>query len=94
MIGNGGPATAGALSSPTGVALSPISGALFITEYGDHAVRVLLAGTLNHYAGTSGVQGWSGDGGAATAAKLFMPALCATTKNGDLYVADSVSRGV
>ena len=70
--GDGGAATAAAINAPYGVAYS---GGLFIAQYGSgsSAVRkVDLAGTITTVAG-NGTDGYSGDGGAATAAQLNGP---------------------
>lgn len=91
MAGIGGPATSTSLSYPTGLAISPFSGVLFITNFGvSTVISVSLDGlTTTLYAGT-GLAGFSGDGGPASLAKLNRPAHCSAAKNGDLFIAEQV----
>jgi sugar lactone lactonase YvrE len=64
-------------------------GNLYFAETDNHVIReVTPAGVLTTIAGT-GVQGFSGDGGPATAAELDSPAGLALDSAGDLYIADS-----
>src|SRR5439155_20751462 len=68
--GDGGPATAAELGTPVGVALDG-AGNLFIADYYNYRIRRVDAGTgtITTVAG-NGTQGFSGDGGPATAAEL------------------------
>jgi sugar lactone lactonase YvrE len=64
-------------------------GNLYFAETNNHVIReVTPAGLLTTVAGT-GVQGFSGDGGAATSAELDSPAGLALDSAGNLYVADT-----
>lgn len=83
--GDGGPATSALLNSPGGLAVS--SGAVYIADTANHRIRMVnAAGTISLVAGTSG--GFSGDGGAATAAQLSSPRdVCVI--GGTIYVADT-----
>ena len=56
-------------------------------------IRISPAGRITHVAG-SGAKGFSGDGGAATHARLDFPTGLALTKSGDLYVSDSLNNRV
>jgi hypothetical protein len=86
--GDGGPAIAGQLNSPWGIALAS-DGSLYIADLSNNRVRrVSAAGVLSTVAGT-GTRGYGGDGGPATAAKLNVPAGVAVDVAGNLYVADS-----
>ena len=71
FAGDNGPATAAELDSPAGVALDA-AGDLYIADSHNQRVREVAAatGTITTIAGT-GVAGYSGDGGAATAARLI-----------------------
>ena len=70
--GDGGPATSATMTDPTALAFDS-SDNLYIAEAGNNAIRkVTTAGTMSTFAGT-GVAGYTGDGGPATAAKLAGP---------------------
>ena len=86
--GDGGSATAAQLNSPISVAVDG-SGNVFITDSNNHRVRkVDTAGTITTFAGT-GVEGFSGDGGPATAARLDGPRGVAVDGSGNVYIADT-----
>jgi sugar lactone lactonase YvrE len=86
--GDGGPATAATLFSPSGIALDT-RGNLYIAEHRyDHVRKVAPDGTISTIAGT-GLQGFSGDGGPATQAQLNDPTELAADGRGSLYIADS-----
>jgi hypothetical protein len=101
--GDGGPATSATLAYPAGLAVHPADRALFITDaYSARVRRVDRNGTILTVAGT-GVPGYSGDGGAATAAEFAVPAGLALDPTGGpsgagvLYISDyyvNVVRGV
>jgi sugar lactone lactonase YvrE len=64
-------------------------GDLYFADAGNHIVRELsAAGTITSVAG-NGVQGFAGDGGAATDAELDSPSGLALDASGNLYIADS-----
>ncbi len=85
--GDGGAATAAALDQPEGVAVAP-SGLLYIADTFNNRVRVVaLGGTIQTAAGT-GISSFSGDGGSAATAGLFLPTDVATDSGGNLYIAD------
>jgi hypothetical protein len=85
--GDGGPASAAQLGSPNGVAATA-DGGLLIADLGNHRVRrVSPGGTITTVAGTA--QGFSGDGGPASAAQLNTPAGVAATADGGFLIADT-----
>jgi sugar lactone lactonase YvrE len=91
--GDGGAATAASLNAPYGVAVDA-SGNLYIADYGNHRIRkVNTSGIISTVAGT-GSQGFSGDGGAATSAKLNYPSDVAVDGSGNLYIADASNQRI
>ena len=88
--GDGGPAVAAQLNVPVGVAARP-DGGFLVSEYAGHRVRhVSAAGVITRVAGT-GSAGFSGDGGAATAARLNNPVGVSTTADGGFLIGDSLN---
>ena len=86
--GDGGPATAARLFSPTGVAVDG-AGNLYFSDRDNHRIRkVDSTGTISTVAG-SGERGFGGDGGPATAARLVSPRGVAVDGAGNLYIADT-----
>jgi len=86
--GDGGPATAAQLYYPAGVAVDAV-GNLFIGDYGNNRIREVIkaTGAIVTVAGT-GVAGYGGDGGLATAALLNSPWGVTVDASGDLFIAD------
>lgn len=86
--GDGSQATAARLLSPCAVAVDG-AGNLYIADADDNRVRkVSPAGIITTLAG-NGSYGFSGDGGAATAAALAAPQSVAVDAAGNVYIADS-----
>jgi sugar lactone lactonase YvrE len=91
--GDGGAATAATLKDPESVTLTG-SGEVYVADTGNHVVRkFVVGGTIATAAGT-GVAGYSGDGGPATAAKLNAPSGIAVASSGAVYVADTSNQRV
>jgi sugar lactone lactonase YvrE len=90
-FGDGGLATNAQLDLPAGVAVDS-SGNLYIAGSGNEAIRKVTAATgiINTVAG-DGTGGYTGDGGAATSAKLDGPVGIAVDSSGNLYIADDVN---
>ncbi|MGA7524998.1 MAG: Ig-like domain repeat protein [Acidobacteriaceae bacterium] len=89
--GDNGAATSAELNSPEGVAVDA-AGDLYIADTGNNSVREVNASTqtITTIAGSpTGVSGFSGDGGLATAATLNAPYSVALDPAGNLYIADS-----
>ena len=86
--GDGSLATAAQLNSPPGVALDG-DGNIYIANARTHSIRKVDAdtGIISTIAG-NGTQGFSGDGGQATAAQLNFPHSLALDGDGNLYIAD------
>jgi sugar lactone lactonase YvrE len=86
--GDGSSATTATLANPSAVAYDS-AGDLFLADANNHVVReVSAAGVITTVAGT-GVEGYSGDGGAATSAQLDTPTGVAVDASGNIYIADS-----
>jgi hypothetical protein len=85
--GDGGPATAAQLNFPSGVAVAPDGGLLIADEQNHRVRRVSPSGTITTVAGST--QGFSGDGGPATAAQLRFPTEVAVTPDGGFVLADN-----
>ena len=97
--GDGGMATAAELTSPSDVVVDA-AGNLYIGDTYNNVIRkVNTSGTIttiagNGYGAASGLSGtaiggYSGDGGAATDAELWLPVGCALDAAGYLYIADA-----
>ena len=86
--GDDSTATSAKLNSPAGVYVTN-SGVIYIADRGNNRVRsVSTAGTITTIAGT-GVEGYSGDGGKAAAAKLKAPSDVFIDTAGVLYITDT-----
>ena len=92
--GDGGAATAAQISTVNGLAIDG-NGNLFLADSAAHVVRKvnLSSGVITLVAGT-GVDGNTGNGGAATAAQLSSPAALALDTLGNLYIGDDSSNVV
>jgi sugar lactone lactonase YvrE len=92
-FGNTGLATKAQLQGPLGIAFDK-AGNLYIADADNNCVRkVDKTGIITLYAGNAkghgtGLGGYSGDGGKATAAQLNQPGSLAFDDNGNLYIAD------
>jgi trimeric autotransporter adhesin len=86
--GDGGAATAAMLNDPLGVA-ADYAGNVYVSDFGNSRIRkITTSGIISTFAGT-GVSGFSGDGGPATSAQLFLPYTVALDANGNILIADS-----
>jgi autotransporter-associated beta strand protein len=91
--GDGGSATSAGLDKPSSVAFDT-SGNMYIADtYNNRVRKVTTGGIISTFAGI-GLPGYSGDGGAATSAKLNEPTSVAADSNGNVFVADSVNNVV
>jgi sugar lactone lactonase YvrE len=96
FAGDGGPARSAQLNHPRGVAVDG-RGNVFVADSMNHRIRMIdPAGVISTVAGC-GRQGFGGDGGPATGARLFEPRGVAVSTAGHLFVADTYNdriRGV
>ena len=88
--GDGGQALQAQIEEPFGAAVGP-SGELYVAERDNQRVRkVAPDGTISTVAGT-GLGGFSGDSGPATAATFRFPISVAVSAGGELYILDSAN---
>jgi RHS repeat-associated protein len=85
--GDGGPATAAQLCNPEGITRGP-DGSIYIADWANGRIRKIDAdGIINTVAG-NGVPGFSGDGGAATAAMIRQSTEVKLGPDGSIWIAD------
>lgn len=90
--GDGGSATIAQFTA-CGIAIDTF-GNLFLADVSNHRIRKLdKEGNINTIAGT-GIAGFFGDGGNATAAKLRFPQMVAVNKEGDIFFSDGGNQRV
>ncbi len=93
FTGDGGPATAARLNRPTRVAIAA-DGTIYVADSNNNRIRrITPAGIISTVAGT-GVAGFSGDNGQATAARLRAPIGVALNPAGELVIADTSNHRV
>ena len=86
--GDGGSATSAELYNPYGIAVDS-KGNVYLTDYVEDVVRKVSGGVITTIAGIGGLQGYSGDGGAATSALLYGPTSLAVDPAGNVFIADT-----
>ncbi len=83
--GDGGPATAATIGYIWGICADGY-GNVFLADEGNNRVRKInSSGIISTYAGNGGT-GYSGDGGPATAAQIYLPSGISIDAAGNLYI--------
>jgi sugar lactone lactonase YvrE len=87
--GDGGAPLSAQFNIPSGIALDG-GGNLYIADQQNHRVRkmAISGGQISTVAGT-GIEGYSGDGAAATSANLNSPQGVTVDSSGNVYIADT-----
>jgi len=85
--GDGGPAAQAAMSDPNGITVDAAGDVVFSDANNNRVRRIDVHGVITTIAGT-GLAGFSGDGGPATAAQLRAPVGVVIDADGNLYIAD------
>lgn len=93
-FGDGGQATQAGIAN-VGDVVMDAAGNYYISDYGAFRIRKVNAttGIITTIAGT-GLQGTTGDGGPATAAKFLTPMGLAVDESGNLYIADQAGNTI
>ncbi len=86
--GDGGPATAAEISPPSGIFVDNAGDVYFVDQQNSRIREVNTSGIINTVAG-NGVNGFSGDGGPATAAEFSDPTGIVLDSYGNMYIADN-----
>ncbi|MBE2290092.1 MAG: T9SS type A sorting domain-containing protein [Chitinophagaceae bacterium] len=86
--GDGGPATNATFRTINSLCIDDL-GNIFVADLDDNRIRKIdaVTGIINTVAGT-GVGGFLGDGGPATAARLYGPTDVCIDRHGNLFIAD------
>lgn len=88
FFGDGGPATAAEITTPSALALDNI-GNLYIVDDGNYRIRMVDSkGIISTIAG-NGTNGYAGDGKAATSAEFSYPTGIAVDPSGNVYIVDA-----
>ena len=88
--GDDGPATSATMSHPDGIALDA-AGNVYFTDFNNHVVRrISTSGIITRVAGSL-ANGYDGDGGVATSAKLSYPSGLTIDGAGNFFIADNAN---
>ncbi len=86
--GDGGPATAAYFNNPIGICMDKY-GSIYVADEYNQSIRMITpSGTISRVAGV-GIAGYSGDGGPATAAKIYGPFDIYVDTAGYMFIADA-----
>jgi len=90
---NGSPAVSSPLELPKGLAADKAGNVYVVEEGGNRVRRIAPDGTITTVAGT-GQKGYSGEGGAATEARLNWPRAVALDAQENLIIADTLNMAI
>jgi sugar lactone lactonase YvrE len=90
---DGDPASLAVLLHPQSVAKDKAGNVYVADDYASRVYKITPVGVISTVAGT-GVPGFSGDGGPASAAQLSSPTALAEDSNGSLYILDQGNRRI
>lgn len=95
FFGDGGASALAELNNPSAVATDP-NGDILIADTSNNVVRIVVpSGIISTFAGdNSQGEGYTGDGGLATNAKLASPNALAVDVNGNVYITDPINNVV
>ncbi len=91
--GDGGQATNASFSEPQGVVIDD-TGNVYVVDEDDNVIRKINTLGIIHTLIGTGVVGFGGDGGAATAAKLNSPGGAVIDRKGNIYIADTYNHAI
>lgn len=91
--GDGGPATAAAIDSPSGLAVDAEQN-LYLADTHNHRIRKIVAATGTITTITGAATGFSGDNGLASAARLALPHGLSIDGAGNLYITDTANHRI
>ncbi len=92
FAGDGNTASSAELNAPQGLAVGA-DGTIYIADTGNQRIRVIVNGQISSFAGT-GVAGFSGDNGPATAAMMSRPTALALDGQGNLLICDTTNQRI
>src|ERR1019366_4069205 len=87
FAGDGGPATQALFKAPYGLAVDA-AGSLYISDTSNFRIRKITPDGIVHTIAGTGTQGYTGDGGPATAAQLLGPSRLTLDGNGNIFFVD------
>lgn len=91
--GDGGSATSAMISGPYDICLDRLGNVYFADNANNRVRKISTAGIMTTVAGT-GVAGFTGDGGLATAAKLNSPGGVVVDSIGNIYIGDASNQRI
>ncbi len=91
--GDGGMATAARVFAPNGLIYTPAGELIICDRFNNKIRKISTSGIITTIAG-NGLPGFSGDGGAATAAKINNPSAICMDRAGNIYISDFVNNRI